>query len=130
MNRRASSAVAIGATVAFLVFLAGWVAATVAQDAQRPLVRTVTVTVTPEPTVEPSPSVRPTPAPVVRYIPPPKPKPAKDEGDGDDDSDGDSDEGTNIKHESEKFNKDADGYKPKKGCDSECQFEIADYGDD
>lgn len=130
MNRRPAPAVVIGACVAVLVFVAGWVGSTMAKDTHPVPVPTVTLTVTETPRPTPNPSVSPTPAPVVRYLPPPKPKPAKDEGDGDDDSDGDSDEGTNIKHESEKFNKDADGYKPKKGCDSECQFEIADYGDD
>lgn len=127
MNRRATSTVAIGATAAFLVFLAGWVAATVVQDTQRPVVRTVTVTVTPEPTVEPSPSVTVTPAPVVRqWKPAPKPVAKKD-----DDSDhDDGDDSDSVKDEAKKFNKDPDDYKPDDDCDVDCQFEIADYGDD
>lgn len=127
MNRRPAPVVVIGACVCVLVFVSGWVGSTMQEDAQREPVPVVTVTVTAEPSPSPAPSVSPVPAPVVRYLPPPKPKPAKDDDSDDDD---DSDEGTNIGNEADKFNKDADGYKPKKDCDSMCQFQIADYGDD
>lgn len=124
---RTSGVLVIGACVVVLVFVAGWVAATVVKDTERPVVETVTVTATPEPTVEPSPSVKPTPAPVVRqWKPAPKPAAKKDD-DSDHDEDDDSD---SVKDEARKFNHDPDDYKPDDDCDSDCQFEIADYGDD
>jgi hypothetical protein len=128
MNRR-SSVVVIAACVAFLVFLAGWIAATVVQDGKPAEVRTVTVTVTPEPSAEPSPSVTPTPAPVVRQVTP-APKPTNHDNHDSDDSDHDDADSDSLKDEAREFNKNPDGYKPDDDCDAECQFKIADYGDD
>lgn len=111
--------------VAGLIFVGGWVAGSVAEQNKPVPVQTVTVTVTPDPPAEPSPTATVAPV-VVRPIQRPAPKPSKHH---DDDSD-DHDSGDHIKREAEKFNKNPDGYKPDKTCDSECQFKIADYGDD